>query len=152
MAGDNTPFSDTNRARFLELLTEGSTITDACNALSLSRSRAYQLRRENKDFADLWDEAVQIGTDLLEDEAFRRAYHGVERLKFDKHGGAAIDPRTGNVYIEREYSDGLLTFLLRARRPDKYRENVKVEQTGDGGGPVKVQIEYITPEPIPTDD
>jgi hypothetical protein len=56
---------------------------------------------------------VESGTDLLEDEARRRALAG---------------------------SDLLLMFTLKSRRPWKFRDNSKVELSGPGGGPVKAAV------------
>jgi len=38
----------------------------------------------------------------------------------------------------QRYSDTLLIFLMKARRPDKYRDNVKVEHAG-GDKPIVVE-------------
>ena len=51
-------------------------------------------------------------------EARRRAVEGVERIVY--HKGVEC----GRV---REYSDTLLMFLLRSHRPQKYRDNTKVQ-------------------------
>ena len=58
-------------------------------------------------------------TQALEDEAIRRAYHGVQR------------PVTiaGKRELVTGYSDTLLIFLLKGARPHKYRDNVHVETT-----------------------
>jgi hypothetical protein len=40
---------------------------------------------------------------------------------------------------ETKRSDNLLMFTLKARRPDKFRDNSRVEMTGAGGGPVKLE-------------
>lgn len=131
------------RARFLELLTEGRTVTASAEEVCVSRSRLYQLRREDADFSVAWDEAAQMGADVLEDEARRRAVEGTLRYKFDKHGDALVHPETGQPYIEREYSDTLLIFLLKAARPDKYRERAKIEHVGANDGPIQVQaVDY----------
>jgi hypothetical protein len=58
-------------------------------------------------------EAAQVqAADMLEDEAIRRAFHGVEK------------PITvaGKREIIRESSDTLLIFLLKGARPQKYRD------------------------------
>ena len=41
----------------------------------------------------------------------------------------------------RKYSDNLLMFLLKAHWPEKFRENVSIDQrvSGRDGGPVKTQ-------------
>jgi hypothetical protein len=56
---------------------------------------------------------LEHGTDALEDEAVRRAVEGVIKPVF--HQGK----RVGTL---RVFSDPLLMFLLRARRPDKFAD------------------------------
>lgn len=59
---------------------------------------------------------------LLEAEAIRRAQDGVVRMKFNsKTGLPFIDPRTGEPYMEHEYSDTLMAILLKRHFPE-YRE------------------------------
>lgn len=58
----------------------------------------------------------------MEEELHRRAVIGVKRKKFFQ-GQAIIDPETDEPYYEREYSDTLLIFRLKALRPEKYRDN-----------------------------
>lgn len=59
----------------------------------------------------------------MEAEAIRRACEGVVRMKFNsKTGLPFIDPRTGEPYMEHEYSDTLMLALLRRNFPDSYRE------------------------------
>lgn len=77
----------------------------------------------------------------LEDEAVRRGYEGVER------------PVTiaGKREIIREYSDTLLIFLLKAARPQKYRDYVRQEHVGPDGTPLnsipsKIEI-VLVPTP-----
>jgi hypothetical protein len=77
---------------------------------------------------------------LLEDEALRRAYHGVEK------------PITvaGQRETIHEYSDTVFIFLLKGARPQEYRDNVRQEVTGADGvplGPRKVEI-VIVPTPL----
>ena len=54
---------------------------------------------------------------------------GVEEPVY--HQGVCID-------TIHKYSDTLLIFLLKGHAPAKYRENHRVEHTGDGGGPLVV--------------
>jgi hypothetical protein len=73
----------------------------------------YKRRRFDGAFRAAWDEATQLGTEALEYEALRRAYHGVEEPVFYR------GVQCGSV---TKYSDRLLMFLLKARDPAKYRE------------------------------
>lgn len=94
------------REEFLEALrlSEGN-VSKACEAAHVPRRTAYDWRGQDAHFADLWDEVVEAGTDTLEDEAFKRA---------------------------KSSSDLLLIFLLKSRRPEKYRENVQLDVTSGG--------------------
>jgi hypothetical protein len=84
----------------------------------LSRQRFYELRARDATFAEEWSRAVDEGTDRLEDEAHRRAVEGVPEPIFSR--GEVVGER-------RVYSDRLIEFLLKARRPAVYREQALVE-------------------------
>jgi hypothetical protein len=81
--------------------------------------------------SEAWDDAVEVGTQRLEDEAIRRATEGWEEPVYQR--GELV----GHV---RRYSDALLMFLLRGRRPEVYGERrQRVEVTGAGGGPIELE-------------
>jgi hypothetical protein len=106
-------------SEFLAVLREtGGNVSRACAAIELTRARAYEWRRVDPVFALAWDEAVELGTDELEEEARRRAFAGVDEPVFYQ------GEECGAV---RKYSDTLLIFLLKGRRPDKYRERVTID-------------------------
>jgi hypothetical protein len=71
----------------------------------------YEWRKKDEQFNADWDDAVEQGTDLLEDVAVRRA---------------------------KDHSDTLLIFLLKARRKERYAD--RQEHTGKEGGPITLQI------------
>ena len=98
--------------RFLAALSDGLSVTAAAIAAGARRSAMYGWRAEDPLFAEAWDEAIEEGTDKLEEEARRRALNG---------------------------SDPLIMFMLKARRPAKYRERSLHEHTGAAGGPVQVE-------------
>jgi hypothetical protein len=70
-------------------------VRKACVRSGCGRSRVYEWRAKDPDFAAAWGDAVTLCTDLLEDFAMERAVNG---------------------------SDNMLVFLLRARRLSMYRE------------------------------
>ena len=76
-------------------------------------------------------DAIDAGTDYLEDEARRRAADGVDRPIFQS--GELVG-------FERNYSDSLMAMQLQGRRPERYNKT-KVEHTGAEGGPIRVQVE-----------
>jgi hypothetical protein len=141
---------------FCAALAETCNVGRACTAIGISRYTAYLWRKEIPEFAERWDEALKAGVLGLEDEAHRRAFEGVEdplthqgqftylwRIKRDENGAPVLDEQ-GNQVQEpvldeqgnhkvasvRKYSDTLAIFLLKAHAPDKYRENSKLELTG----------------------
>jgi hypothetical protein len=108
------------RRAFLNKLSETGNVSEAARASRVSRSHAYALKLADSDFAADWMDALESATDVLEAEARHRAVEGVEQPHF--HQGRV----TGSV---RKYSDSLLMFLLKAHRPEKYRD-----RTGDAKG------------------
>lgn len=140
---------------FIELLrNNGGHVSDAAKAIGVVRSTVYLWRDKNEGFAATWDDAVEEGTDRLEQEAFRRAHDGtvepvyyqgklVKEHELDETG--APTGRTVNAGV-RKYSDTLMIFLLKARRPEKYRERSNVELTGKDGAPLNQYSAATTEE------
>ena len=83
---------------FLASLRNSGNVRAACKAAGISRETAYDNRRSNAVFAQAWAEAIEDACDLLEAAAWVRA---------------------------RSTSDTLLIFLLKAHRPEKYRETTR---------------------------
>jgi hypothetical protein len=109
----------TERSRFLEALAAGWSVTHAAEPTGHSRQRFYELRDADNEFAAAWAEAVEAGTQRLEDEAMRRAVEGYDEVTFDADGGL--------VRRVRRYDSALLQLLLKGRRPAVYRESAGVE-------------------------
>ena len=106
---------------FLDALADACNVRHACSVADIARSSAYLWRQEDAEFAKRWDKALEVGAEALEDEAVRRAREGWEEPIY--YQGTAC----GTV---RKYSDTLLIFLLKGAKPDKYRDNAKVELGG----------------------
>lgn len=106
---DGTPKKDPQDL-FLDGLRKGLSVQGAADGAGIGRRTAYNWRAEQPEFAAAWDEAIESGTDALEDALLRRA------LTIDTT--AAI-------------------FLLKARRPAKYREVTRHEHTGKDGEPIR---------------
>src|SRR2546429_362004 len=123
------------RETFLAALAVSGSILKACELANVCRANVYTTRDKDEAFAAAMALALDQAVDVLEIEARRRAVEGLIRKEFHK-GEPLIDPSTGEQYFEREYSDSLLQLLLRAHRPEKYRERHQVEHTGG----VKLEI------------
>ena len=125
------------RDTFITHLAAGASITKAAEAAKVGRRTVYEWREADEAFAKLWDEALEAGIDLLEDEARRRAVEGVEKPVVAMGKIARNDD--GTVLKIREYSDTLLALMLKAKRPQQYRERLDANVNHSGG--VKVVIE-----------
>lgn len=117
MARNGTDYTLKKKEKFLKALAEGHSISAAAKEAKIERRTVYNWRESDADFAADWDAAIEAGTDALEDEARRRAHDGTLKPVF--YQGEEV----GAV---REYSDTLLIVLLKARRPQKYKERFDV--------------------------
>lgn len=104
------------RPAFLKVLANTGNIRASCQAAGISRPEALRAYERSPKFRKEWDEAMEDAADALAALAWKRA---------------------------REGSDPMLMFLLRAVRPETYRENYKAPWTGHltisgpNGGPIK---------------
>ena len=113
------------KTKFLEKLRTSGNVGLSVKAAGVERSWPYKWRKAHPDFADAWEQAMQDATDVLEAEARRRS--------------------------DECESDVLLMFLLKAHRPEKFRDNMKHEHSGG----IVFRLEYAddfappaTPEPV----
>lgn len=120
--------------RFLKAFCQTGNVSLAAKSAKVRRQTHYEwLDREVTDgiadqadsYTRAYTEAEAIAVDLLEGEAVRRAKDGVLEPVFQ--GGK----RVGSI---RRYSDTLLIFLLKGRKPEMYRE--RFEHTGKNGTPL----------------
>ena len=88
------------QVRFLEALALGGSISKACRACRISRTNPYRWADQDPAFAEALAGAREIGIQHLEDWALSRATD------------------------EMNPSDRLTEFLLKALRPEMYREKV----------------------------
>ncbi len=130
---------------FLQDFAKTGNVSESCLNVGIGRrATVYDWQELDDQFAAGWREAELVSTEVLEAEARRRAVTGVPRLKFDR-GVAVTDPSTGEPYVENEYSDTLLIFLLKARAPEKYRERVQMQHADADGKrlPIGAVEEYV---------
>ena len=100
-------------------------VTKACELVDIARATFYGWLKDDPEFKAAYEAAREEAIQVLEDEAIKRATIGG--------------------------SDTLLIFLLKAARPQKYRDYVRQEITGSGGGPIerKVTVRIIDPNDKP---
>lgn len=83
---------------FLAALRATGNVRASCEKAKITRETAYDNRKSNPSFAARWDAAIEDACDSLEAVAWLRA---------------------------KRSSDTLLIFLLKAHRPEKYRETTR---------------------------
>lgn len=116
-----TEWTAEKAAQFLELLAKGHTAAYSAERCRVSRSSAYKHREADEEFARAWKDAEQAGTEVLEEEAMRRAKDGVLEPVYQ------AGQKVGTI---RKYSDTLLIFLLKGRKPETYRDNATLKHEG----------------------
>lgn len=112
------PLHQKKRVLFLEELARSGNVSLAAKFAGLDRHHAYEARDADPEFAKAWSDAMDAAADLLEQEARRRAYEGVEEPVY----GRISREQDGQIGTVQKYSDVLLIFLLKGARPEKYRE------------------------------
>jgi hypothetical protein len=133
---NRTKWTDRVKAKFLEALRETCNVSESARLVGLSRSAAYEHKATDSAFAKAWEEAVEEAADRLEREAWRRGVEGTDK------------PVTYQGVITatyKEYSDRMLELLLKAHRPEKFKDRQEVS-TPDGQPLFKVYVGVDTDE------
>jgi hypothetical protein len=117
-------FSKKARALFLEHFARTGRVQASADVACVHRITVWQTRKDDPEFAALYDDAAARYCDILEAEAHRRAVEGVEEPVF--HQGAECG------YV-RKYSDRLLELQLKGRLPERYRDRVSADVKVEGG-------------------
>lgn len=111
---------------FLAVLAQRANVSRAAEVAGVHRNTAYDLKYRDPAFDIAWQDAVDHAVDALQESAWNDAVSGIKRKKFTPGGKPIIDPETKQQYFEQETSVPLKIFLLKAHRPDVYRDNPRV--------------------------
>jgi hypothetical protein len=119
----------------------------------VNRPVVYAARKDHPDFAAAWADAIDQAADALELEARRRAVDGVDEPVLyqgqpcgtwvNDHGEVVAKDTPGARLVPltvKKYSDTLLMGLLRAHRPDKFRDTPQRQ----AAGPPAVNVHVTT--------
>lgn len=101
---------------FFAAMSSGLPIGECCTIAGYARTCVYGYREKDAEFARRWQEADEAAVERMEKEADRRAIEGTEEPVF--HQGVEC----GRI---RKFSDTLLIFRLKAKRPEVYRERTE---------------------------
>lgn len=123
--------SMSKKVAFLRAFAVRGIVLDGLKAAGVSRNLVNEYWKPNDEwFATLYDAALEEAADSIEAEAFRRAVTGYdEPVIFQGMPTVVVDKDTGeerNLTV-RKYSDALMQTLLKGSRPEKYRDNHKVQ-------------------------
>ena len=114
---------------FLRAYSAAGNLTEAARAVGVVRQSHYYWLHHLPGYREAAREAREMAADRLEREAWRRAVEGWEEPVYQQ--GQLV----GTV---RRYSDTLLAMLLRAARPERYRE--RVDLGSEPGRPVHISL------------
>ena len=140
---------------FLLAYADSANVTVAATAAKVGRRTHYDWLENDAEYAAAFKAAGEDAADLLELEARRRAAEGVDEpvIHQGQMMGVWVNAKGQQVAKDtpgarmipltvKRYSDTLLIFLLKGARPEKYRDNARIEHTGAGGGPVKTETTH----------
>lgn len=125
------------RRLFLRAFALRGIVLEGCRAAGVSRDAVYHWRETSEWFETLYQVAIEEAADRIEAEAIRRAVDGYdEPVIYQGMPTLVTDPNTGEQrqLTVRKYSDQLMALVLRGARPEKYRENHRVELEGGATG------------------
>lgn len=93
-------------------------------AAGVTKRTVEKALQEDPDFAATVEDAMEKWADTLEREAYRRAVEGVEKGVY--HQGVLVA-------TERQFSDTLLSQMLKAHRKERYAPELTLKGTGKNG-------------------
>lgn len=102
------------QVKFIGVLADSGSVTAAAQAVGMTPSGAYALRRApgGEAFARAWEAAVHQAAHALIDVAFDRAFNGSDEPVYGP-GGRVVGRK-------HRQCDGMIMFLLRKHFPDQY--------------------------------
>ena len=104
--------------------------------IGVTRETLRQYLKNDAEFRERWDAAVEARNVELEREARRRAVEGVTRRKYDKDGNLIEE--------EQVYSDRLMEKLLEADMPERFRDRGPFVKDGVPGGVLLIPVVPIS--------
>lgn len=106
---------------FLEAYAKFGNISQCARMADISRNAIYDWLDTDEEFAQAFHTAEAAALEYMEGEAWRRAVEGSPYTRTSYWHGEPVGTDS-----KIEYSDALMTLLLKARAPDKYRDKLDV--------------------------
>lgn len=140
----------TRQVVFLRAYAVRGIITDGLRSAGVNRNTYYHWRENDPWFKAVAAEAEEEARDAIEGEAFRRAVVGYEEpVIYQGMPTMVTDKETGQerMLTTRKYSDALMAIMLKGARPERYRENHKMEIDAKGATGI-----LVVPAPVSHDE
>ena len=102
---------------FLTVLATTGNVSEAVRLAGLGRRSVYDRKERDPEFAQAWHEALQVSYDAVEHAVRNRAVEGWLEPVF--YQGEIV----GHV---RRFNDENARFLLKAKRPQEFRERMEI--------------------------
>jgi len=119
----------------LEKIREGASVAGACHAAGVTTATLRGWRKRDPEFDTACKSAWELGTAAYEEAAFSRGKDGTVADVY--HQGLVVGQKI-------EHHDTLLLKTLERRAPEDWGRQQRVELTGQGGGPLRVQTLDLT--------
>jgi hypothetical protein len=121
------------KEKFLaKLMSSAGNVTKASQTIKIARNTAYEHKKADADFSQAWDNVIEACADAAEQELYRRSIKGYVEPVFYK--GEMVSKI-------RKFSDRLLEFYLKGKRPEVYRERLDINNTVQGSLDVNIEFE-----------
>lgn len=132
-ASETPQMGPADKAELIDALYTHLSLPAAVKALGMSLRVVMEAADEDEEFRARLNRAQTHLTALAEEEATRRAVHGVEEYVVANGKIVYVIEDGRRVPLKKKvYSDGLLQFLLKSRNREVFGEKVQIEQTHKG--------------------
>lgn len=131
------PLDSVTVPALLAAISTTGNLTLSCSRLNINRLSVYHHMRDDENFRKEVHAAQSLGVMGWEDEAARRAFEGYERPIYQQ--GLWVGS-------ERMYSDTLALALLKAAKPEKYKDRIANEHSVAGGSQLKAYADKTDDE------
>ena len=147
---------------FLDLYREFGSIRKCAEALGISTTAIYKHRNGDPEFDEQCIQAEEDFSDGVDENITDRAVNGTQEPLV--YQGKIMKDEAGHPVMVTRHSDRLAELVVKAQKPDKYRERREI--TGAGGGDFSVVVKSLNdmiaetkpaekkqlPKPKPTED
>jgi hypothetical protein len=124
------------RAKFLEILSVTSNVSEAVEAVGMSQTGVYALKNRDAGFARAWMEALEQAYCELELHILRQAMLGTERVETTETADGAVRTKTVKSY---PLAVGLRLLLAHRASVSAFRASQGIERPGSEA--IKAEIQ-----------